>query len=144
MNTRSNRTKLTGTRRNLQQYTREMKWEAKAEELQQVAEKKDMTAFYNGLRELYGPKKRGTTQLTDLDGETIIQEKAEILHRFTNYFDKLLNIAGEVQHSSLATIKLRRNIVFFDKKPEFKEALDAISATNKGKAPGMCGIPAEI
>lgn len=38
----------------------------------------------------------GTTQLTDLDGETIIQEKAEILHRFTNYFDKLLNITGEV------------------------------------------------
>ena len=44
----------------------------------------------------YGPQRRGTTQLTDLDGETIIQEKAEILHRFTNYFDKLLNITGEV------------------------------------------------
>ena len=64
--------------------------------MQQIAEKKDTKAFYNGLREVYGPQRRGTTQLTDLDGETIIQEKAEILHRFTNYFDKLLNITGEV------------------------------------------------
>ena len=82
MNTRSNRTKLTGTRRNLQQYIREMKsqrWDAKAEELQQVVGKKDMKAFHNGLREVYGPQKRGTTQLTDFDGETIIQEIYKLL-----------------------------------------------------------------
>ena len=49
-----------------------------------------MKAFYNGLREVYGPQKRGTTQLTDLDGVTIIQEKAEILHRFTDYLTSYL------------------------------------------------------
>lgn len=38
----------------------------------------------------------GTTQFNALDGETAIQEKAEILDRFTNYFEKLLNITGEV------------------------------------------------
>ena len=103
-----------------------------------------MKAFYNGLREVYGPQKGGTTQLTDLDGVTIIQEKAEILNRFTDYFDKLLDITEEVQHSALDTITLRPNIVFLDEKPELKEVLDAINATNKSKAPGMCSTPAEI
>lgn len=41
-------------------------------------------------------------------------------------------------------ITLRLNTVFLAEKPEFKEALDAINTTNKGKAHGMCGILAEI
>ena len=59
-------------------------------------------------------------------------------------FDKLLNITGEVDRPALGTIGLRPNIVFLHEEPEFKEVLDAINATNKGKAPGMYGIPAEI
>ena len=46
LNTRPNRAELTGVRRNLQQYTREIKsqwWEA--EELRQAANKNDMKAF---------------------------------------------------------------------------------------------------
>ena len=56
-------------------YTREKKsvwWEEKAEELQQAADKNDMKAFYNGLREVYGPQNRGTAQLLDEDGETVL------------------------------------------------------------------------
>ena len=74
----------------------------------------------------------------------LIQEKADLLDRFTNYFDKILSIAREVDRSALDTTALRPNIVFLDKKPEFKKVLDAINATNKGKVPGMCGIPPEI
>ena len=36
---------------------------------------------------------------------------------------------------------MRPNIVFLGEKPEFKEVLEAINATKKDKAPGMCGIP---
>ena len=74
----------------------------------------------------------------------LIQEKAELLDRFTNYFDKILSITREVDRSALDTTALRPNIVFLYKKPEFTKVLDAINATNKGKAPGMCGIPPEI
>jgi len=73
-----------------------------------------------------------------------MQEKAEILERFTNYFDKLLNITGEVDRSAMDTTALRPNIATLDEKPEVKELLDAINATNKGKAPGIGGIPAEL
>ena len=36
------------------------------------------------------------------------------------------------------------NIACFEEKHEFKELLDAINAGKEGKAPGRCGIPAEI
>ena len=71
----------------------------------------------------------------------LIQEKAELLDRFTNYFNKILSITGEVDRSALDTTALRPNILYLDKKPEFKKVLDTINATNKGKVPGMCGIP---
>ena len=56
----------------------------------------------------------------------------------------LLNITGEVDRSVLDTTALRPNIPFLDEKHEVKELLDAIKPTNKGKAPGMGGIPAEL
>ena len=57
---------------------------------------------------------------------------------------KLLNITGGIDRSVLDTTALRPNIPSLDEKPEVKELLDAINATNKGKAPGMGGIPAEL
>ena len=36
------------------------------------------------------------------------------------------------------------NIACLDEKHEFKELLDAINAVKESKAPGRCGIPAEI
>ena len=65
-NTRSNRSKYTEARRKLQRYTRKLKsdwWEEKAESLQHAADKNDMKSFYRGLREVYGPAKRGTLSL---------------------------------------------------------------------------------
>ena len=57
--TRSKNLRLTTAKSRLQQYTRERKsqwWEEKAEALQQAADRNDMKAFYNGLREVYGPQ----------------------------------------------------------------------------------------
>ena len=135
VNTRSNRTKLTGTRRSLKQYTREMKsqrWEAKE------AEKKD-------TKELLKWSDRGKWD---------IEEGYNTAYwpwwwdsnagESWDYFGKLLNITGEVDRSVLDTTALRPNIASLNEKPEVKELLDAITATNTGKAPGMGGIPAEL
>ena len=53
-------------------------------------------------------------------------------------------MTGEANRSVLDTTTLRPNVASLDEKPEVKELLDAINATNKGKAPGMAGIPAEL
>lgn len=138
----SSRAKLTGSRRNLQLYTREMKsqqWEAEAEKLQQAAEKNDMKVFYNWLKEVYGPLQRGTTQLTALDGETVNHEKPEILDGFANHFDQLLNISKEVDRSALDTIAQWPNISFLDEK-KCKKLLDAINATKEVGATPLCDM----
>ncbi|XP_048578500.1 craniofacial development protein 2 [Nematostella vectensis] len=146
-NTRSNKNKYTAARRVLQQYTRKLKtdwWERKAESLQQASDVNDMKGFYNGLREVYGPAKRGSTQLTATDGCTILQEKSEILNRFADHFDQLLNVSGLVDEGALNSLQTRPEVVCLSEPPDIKEVVDAIDATQEGKSPGKCGIPAEI
>ena len=71
--TRNNTIRLSQAGSRLQEYTREKSqwWKEKAEALQQVADKNDIKIFYNGLREVYGPQKRGTTPLLGQDGMTV-------------------------------------------------------------------------
>ena len=55
----------------LQKHTRALKsdwWERKAVELQRAADSNHMKGFYNGLKEVWGPKNRGTVQLKSTDG----------------------------------------------------------------------------
>ena len=103
-----------------------------------------MKAFYTGLREVYGLTKRGTTQLTSTDGKTVLQEKSEILDRFADHFDHLLNIPGNVEPTALSIINQRPKIRSLEEPPGMKELTDAFNGTQAGKAPGRCGIPAEI
>ena len=83
-NTRSERKTFRKVQRSLQRYTREMKsrWRGeKARELHEAAQadRRDMKAFYTGLRKTYGPKPRGLVQLWDLTGTTVLQVKDKIL-----------------------------------------------------------------
>ena len=145
--TRSNTAKLAQARSKLQKYTREKKsewWETKAEALQQAADKNDMKAFYSGLREVYGPQKRGTAHLIGEDGVTILKEKDETLNRFAQHFDQLLNVPGTVDQHALNSLTSISTIDSLDEPPRFEELADAIAATKENKAPGGCGIPVEV
>ena len=62
-----------------------------------------MKAFYNGLREVRGPQKRGTAQLLDQDGEAVLTAKDETLSRFAQHFDQLLNVPGTVDQEALSS-----------------------------------------
>jgi hypothetical protein len=146
-NTRSNRSKYTAAKRELQQYTRKLKsdwWEQKAESLQQAADVNNMKAFYSRLREVYGPAKRGSTQLIATDGSTVLQGRTEILNRFADHFDQLLNVPGLVDNEALGSLQTRPEIVCLSDPPDLKEIVDALDTTQEGRSPGKCGIPAEI
>lgn len=45
-------------------------WSAKAAELQDAANKKDFKAFYQGLKEVYGPKESRSSPILASDGKT--------------------------------------------------------------------------
>jgi len=145
--TRANTMRLARSRSKLQKYTREKKtqwWEEKAEELQLAADKNNMKAFYNGLKEVYGPTKRGTAQLLDHDGVTVLKDKDKTLNRFALHFDQLLNVPGTVDKDALnSLIDLPPNDDLSED-PSFEELLEAIASTKDNKAPGECGIPGEV
>lgn len=63
----------------------------KAEAIKQAAEKNDMKVFYSGLKEVYGPQMKSTTQLLNTDEENILKDKNQILNRFAQHFSKLFN-----------------------------------------------------
>ncbi|KAF6032298.1 hypothetical protein EB796_009399 [Bugula neritina] len=69
-----------------------------------------MKSFYGGLREVYGPVKRGTSQLTALDGNTVLQEKSEILNRFADHFAQLLNVPGTLDIKAAIDIETRPEV----------------------------------
>ena len=145
--TRQTKAQLTEAKRQLQQYTRKLKsdwWESKAQELQLSADVNDMKGFYSGLKAVYGPQKRGVTKLTSKEGDRVLQDKAEILDRFADHFDGLLNIPERLDRNILDQVQQRPCISAMSEEPVFQELLDAIERTSSGKAPGRCGISAEI
>ena len=93
---------------------------------------------------MYGPARHGTTQLTALDGTTVLQEKLEILNRFADHFDQLLNVCDGVDQSALDSIADRVMVLPLYEPPDLVEVMDALDATGEDRAPGKCGIPAEI
>ena len=145
--TRYRKKKHAQEQRELQRYTREMKcswWERKAENLQIAADRKDMKTFYDGLRELYGPKPRGLIQLKADDGETVLQEKDKVLERLASYFDQLLNNTGDLDADARNSIKQRPIACAMDEAPDISELVAALGSMQDGKAPGCDGIPAEV
>ena len=70
--------------------------------------------------------------------------KDETLNRFAQHFDQLLNVPGTVDQEALSSLTDMPPDVSLDDLPSFDELLDAIAATKENKAPGECGIPAEV
>ena len=47
--------------------------------------------FYSGLKEIYGRTTSGTSPLLNIDGTTLITDKEDILKRWAEHFDSILN-----------------------------------------------------
>ena len=58
---------------------------------------------YSDLKEIYGPTTSGTSPLLNIDGTTLITDKEDILKRWAEHFDSVLN------HPQLSTMKLSIN-----------------------------------
>ena len=91
----------------LQKHTRALKsdwWERKAVELQRAADRNDMKSFYSGLKEVWGPKKKGTVQLKSTDGMETSSDSKRVVARWSEQFQKLLNVPGDIDHEALDNI----------------------------------------
>lgn len=133
--------------RQLQQHTRSLKtawWNRKAEELQGAADRNDMKSFYNGLKEVWGPQKKGPVQLRSADGQEIFSDDKRVLARWSEHFQKLLNVPCEIEPEAIDKIQQHTIKTCLDEIPSMDEMTKAIAGLKDGRAPGNDGIPAEV
>ena len=118
--------------------------ERKAVELQRAADSNDMKDFYNALKEVWGPKKKGPVQLKSTDGIETFSDRKRVVARWSEHFQKLLNVPGDIDHEALDNIPQRIIKTRFDDIPTMDEMARAIAGLKDGKSPGGDGIPAEV
>ena len=85
---------FTNVRRTVQKKLREMQdaWvSAKADEIQSYADKHDYKRFYDALKAVYGPHSSGSSPLLDANGTKLLTEKTQILERWAEHFNSVLN-----------------------------------------------------
>ena len=131
----------------LQKYTRARKserWEMKAEELQRAADRNDMKGFYSRLKQVWGPQTKQPVHLQSSDGLEIFTDSKSVMARWSEYFQKLLNVPGDIEPEVLENIQKRSVNTALDEKPTMDEMVRAIKGLKDGKTPGGDGIPAEV
>ena len=131
----------------LQKHTRALKsdwWERKAVELQRAADSNNMKGFFNGLKEVWGPKKKGPVQLKSADGMETFSDSKRVVARWSEHFQKLLNVPGNIDHEALDNIPQRIIKTSLDDIPTMDEMAKAIAGLKDGKAPRGNGLSAEV
>ena len=93
---------------------------------------------------MYGPQNRGTDQLLDRNGETVLTAKEDTLKRLTQYFDHLLSVPDTVDHEALSCLTDTPPDESLDDMLGFDKLLDAIVETKENRTSRKGGIPAEV
>ena len=113
-------------------------------ELQRAADSNNIKGFYNELEEVWGPKKKGLVQLKSTDGMETFSDSKRVVARWSEHFQKLLNVPGDIDHEALDNIPQRITKTSLDEIPTMDEMAREIASLKYDKAPGGDGIPAEV
>ena len=101
--------------------------------LQRAADRKNMKGFYSGLKEVWGPKKKGPVQLKSTDGMETFSDSKTVVTRWSEHFQKLFNVTGYIDHEALDNIPQRITKPSFDEIPTIDEMARAIAGLKDGK-----------
>lgn len=119
-------------------------WNEKAQELQQFADTNNTHGFYDAAKKIYGPRKHNSHPVRSEDGETLFKKNEEIVARWADHFNTLLNQVNPTTPQILDALPNLPALEALDKTPELTEVLSAIKGLKNNKSPGPDGIPAEI
>ncbi|KAI8781716.1 cytochrome P450 2D20 [Biomphalaria glabrata] len=103
-NSQSTKDAFTNIRKNVQKQLRQMQdtWlSKKVETIQVFADKHDMKNFYHAIKEIYGPTKSGSSPLLNADGTILLTDKEEILKRWAEHFEKVLNTPSIINEAAI-------------------------------------------
>nr|VZI05408.1 unnamed protein product [Spirometra erinaceieuropaei] len=140
--TEDNKAAFYRSRRQLQQRLREIQdaWTArKAEEIQGYADRNEWKNFFSAIKAVYGPPTNGIVPLLSADGSTLLNETTQILQRWAEHFQDVLN-----RRSVIERLPQVETNVDLDLPPSLQETIRAVQQLSSGKAPGSDVIPAEV
>ena len=104
----------------------------------------DRKGFYNGLKEVWGPKNKRHVHLKSTDGMETFSDSKIVVARRSEHFQKLLNVLGDINHEALDNFPQRITKTSLDNIPTMDEMARAIASQKDGKSPGGDGIPVEV
>ena len=113
-------------------------------ELHRAADSNNMKGFYNGLKEVWRPKKKGPVHRKSSDGMETFSDIKRVVARLSEHFQKLLNVLSDIDPEALDNIPQSISKTCFDETPSMDELARAIAGLKDGKAPGEDGISAEV
>ena len=99
-----------------------------------------MKGFYSGLKEVWGPLTNQPVHLKSFDGLEIFADSKSVMARWSEYFQKLLNVPGDIEPGVLENIQNRSVNIALDEKLTMDEMVMAIKGLKDGKALGGDGI----
>nr|VZI51540.1 unnamed protein product [Spirometra erinaceieuropaei] len=116
----------------------------KAEEIQGYADRNEWKNFFSAIKAVYGPPTKGTAPLLSADGSTLLTEKTQILQRWAEHFQGVLNRPFTISDAAIHRLPQVETNVDLDLPPSLQETIRAVQQLSSGKAPGSDAIPAEV
>ena len=98
----------------------------KAEELQRAADRNDMNGVYSGLKKVWGPYTKQPVDLNLSNELETFTDSKSVMARWTEYFQKLMNLPGDIEPEALENIQMRRVNTALDDTPTIDEMVRAI------------------
>ena len=131
----------------VQEATREMKnkwWIDKSNELQSLFDRHDMRGLFSGMKAVFGPRSQGLTPLRSKDGTQLLKSNNDILSRWKEHFEELLNRNPVIDEDVLEQLPHFPLDMTLEAVPTLEEVKIAISSLKNNKSAGPDNIPAEI
>ena len=112
--------------------------------MQKEADENNSAGFFNSLKEMYGPQAKISNAILSDDGTEVITEPSQLIGRWREYFNGLLNAVATTDEDILRNIQPFPAQRDLDAAPTLEEVEIAIRKTKMGKSPGIDGIPPEV
>nr|VZI31069.1 unnamed protein product [Spirometra erinaceieuropaei] len=98
----------------------------KAEETQGYADRYKWKDFFSAIKVVYGPPTKGTAPLLSADSSTLLNEKAQILHRWAEHFRSVLNRPSTTSDAVIARLQQVETYGDLGLSPSFHETIKAV------------------
>ena len=95
-------------------------------ELQRAGDRNNTKGFYNGLKEVWEPKK-GPVHLKSTDEMETFSDSKRVMARWSEHFQKLLNVPVNIDHEALNNTPQRITKTCLDEIPTMDEMATAIA-----------------